>query len=127
MADTGGEARGPGNLAILWRAAAAGAALWALSPLITGRREPWDAQVPYYWIGLVVIGIALARYAPRRSALPLILLGLYLGQVAWGLVAIGAGSLLPIGLLALAVYLVPAYVAARVTYWWAGRAAPTRQ
>lgn len=121
MVDADAPAEGPGRQAILWRAAAAGAALWALSPLLTGRREPWDAQLPYYWVGLLVIGMVFARYTKRRAALPLVLLGLYLGQVAWGLFALGAGNLLPVGLVALALYLFPAWVGARLMYWWMER------
>lgn len=113
---------GPSNSTLMGYAAAAGAVLWALSPLIANRREPWDAAIPYYWIGLVVIGAGLAWYARRRASLRSIMLGLYLGQVAYGLVVLGAGNLLPLGLIALAVYLIPAYVASRVTFWWVGRA-----
>jgi len=113
-------------MAIAGWAAAAGALLWALSPLIAGRREPWDAPVPYYWLGLIAVGAGLAWYSQRRSALRAILAGLWLGQVAWGLFALGVGNLLPIGLIALAVYLVPSYVAARIVYWWIGRGKPAR-
>ena len=126
MAADDAPAGGPGKLAVVWRAAAAGAALWALSPLIAGRREPWDAQMPYYWIGLAALGVAFAYYTSRRPALPLIMLGLYLGQLAWGLLVLGAGNLLPLGLVALAVYLIPAYVAARLTYWWIERGTAAR-
>ena len=114
-------AHGPSNATLAWWGAAAGAALWALSPLIANRREPWDAAIPYYWIGLVVAGAWLAWRSRRRSALWPILSGLYLGQLAYGLLALGVGNLLPLGLIALAVYLVPAYAAARIAYWWIGR------
>lgn len=72
--------RRPSYLALAAWAAAAGALLWALSPLLLQRREPWVSQLPYYWIGLI----------------------------------------------ALAVYLVPSYLAARIVYWWVGRDKPAR-
>lgn len=112
---------GPSNTALAVWAAAAGAALWALSPWIADRREPWDASIPYYWIGLIAAGAGLAWYSRRRSALWPIMCGLWVGQAAYGLVALGAGNLLPLGLIALAVYLIPAYVAMRAVYWWIGR------
>lgn len=120
MGDTAGTVRGTTltDRAILWRAIAAGAALWALSPLIAGRREPWDSPVPYYWISLIALGAGFAWYARRRTAMKPIMLGLYIGQLAWGLIALGVGNLLPLGLIALAFYLIPAYVAARVAFWF---------
>ncbi len=114
----------PSDKSLAWFGAAGGAALWALSPLLTGRREPWDSPLPYYWIGLVVLGAGRARYAGRRAAMRPIMLGIYLGQVAYGLVALGMGNLLPLGLVALAIYLIPAYVAARIAFWWTGRRDP---
>jgi len=76
--------------------------------------------VPYYWIGLIAIGAGFAWHARQRTAMRPMRLGLYLGQVAWGLLALGAGNLLPLGLIALAVYLIPAYVAARITFRYVG-------
>ncbi|MGE0583355.1 MAG: hypothetical protein AB7P31_14630 [Steroidobacteraceae bacterium] len=107
-------------LMALW-AAAGGAALWALSPLFLGLQEPWDAGLPYYTPGLVAIGAGLAWHSRRRVAIWPILAGLGLGQAAYVFLVLGGGNLWPLTLVALAVYLIPAYVAARIVYWWIGR------
>jgi hypothetical protein len=111
----------PSALALAAWAAAGGAALWALSPLVIHVKEPWDAAVPYYWPGIVAIGGGLAWHSRRRPMLWWILAGLWLGQVAWVFLVLGGGNLWPLALIALAVYLFPAYLAARVVYWWIGR------
>ena len=38
-----------------------------------------------------------------------------------GFVWLGFGNLWPLGLIALAVYLIPAWIAALIVYWWIGR------
>jgi hypothetical protein len=85
---------------------AIGAAIWFLSPLITGRREPWDAGSGYYEGALLgaglLGGLLLPEYWGRFAA------GIFLGQV---LVLMGgvlsdpsSGGLWPLGVVFLALY-----------------------
>jgi hypothetical protein len=46
-------------------ATAAVAAIWALSLLLTGHQEAWDAGGGYYPIGLVVAGMLAGMLAPK--------------------------------------------------------------
>ncbi len=43
----------PSYAALAAWATVAGAAVWALSPLITHTAEPWDSGYVYWWIGRV--------------------------------------------------------------------------
>ena len=45
-------------------AALAGAAIWALSPLLTGRAEPWDAGL-YYSGALLAAGLLSGVAVPK--------------------------------------------------------------
>ena len=45
--------------------AAASASVWALSPLLAGHQEPWDAHGLFYVVALVVAGSAAGLLAPR--------------------------------------------------------------
>jgi hypothetical protein len=85
---------------------AIGAAIWFLSPLITGRREPWDAEGGYYVGALLSAGLLggllLPEYWGRFAA------GIFAGQV---LVLLGgvlsdpsSGGLWPLGVMFLALY-----------------------
>lgn len=65
---------GPFLLAFGWSFA-----LWVLSPLIAGTREPWDASWPFYSLWLGLGGLAGGWLLPRRWIQAL--LGLWLGQV----------------------------------------------
>jgi hypothetical protein len=79
-----------------------GAAIWALSPLIAGRKEPWDANGPYYFAALAIAGAVAAYFVPRH--LKFHYLGVILGQATYGLIALGVGSLFVLGLIVLAVF-----------------------
>ena len=46
--------------------AAGGAAIWALSPAIVGKPEPWDAESLYYVLALLAVGLLLGVVRPRR-------------------------------------------------------------
>lgn len=81
---------------------ALGAAIWALSPLIAGRKEPWDANGPYYFVALAIAGAVAAFFVPRH--LKFHYLGVIFGQATYGLVALGMGSLFVLGLVVLAVF-----------------------
>ena len=54
-------------------------ALWALSPALTGRVEPWDAAFPFYSIGAVIVGGIVGLAFPRRLAAAYF--GAWLGQL----------------------------------------------
>ena len=45
-------------------AALAGGVIWALSPFITGHREPWDSDSPYYLASLLFVGFLLGLWRP---------------------------------------------------------------
>lgn len=93
---------------------ALGAAIWLLSPLVTGRREPWDAKGGYYAGGLLLAGILGGIVVPRQWVAAAV--GIFAGQAAvllGGVVADPAsGGLWPLGLMFLAVYSVLGLVGA---------------
>jgi hypothetical protein len=66
------------------RAASAGLVLgfglWALSPLILGPREPWDADWPAYPLAMLVGGAVTGWWAPGRPHW--FYIALWLGQLA---------------------------------------------
>ena len=85
---------------------AIGAAIWWLSPLITGRREPWDAGSGYYEGALLGAGLLGGFLLPGHSGR--FVAGIFVGQV---LVLLGAvlkdpssGGLWPLGVVFLALY-----------------------
>ena len=85
---------------------AIGAAIWWLSPLITGRLEPWDAGSGYYEGALLGAGVLGGLLLPEHSRW--FVAGIFVGQV---LVLLGAvlrdpssGGLWPLGLVFLALY-----------------------
>lgn len=63
-------------------AAASGATVWALSPALTGRKEPWDASLLTYLLSMLAGGCVLAAICPRFFFVPVA--GIYLGQIAYG-------------------------------------------
>lgn len=91
-----------------------GAAIWLLSPWITGRSEPWDAEGGYYGGALLATGALGGFLIPLHW--PSAALGIFTGQV---LVIVGgvladpaSGGLWPLGVVFLAVYSVLALVGA---------------
>lgn len=100
---------------------AAGAALWLLAHLLTGRREAWDST--WYWIvfypAAIVAAAAIGHRFPQRPwrwAL-LVFLGQFLAQRA---IDREFGSLWPLGLVLFAVMSLPAVLVATLA---AGRRA----
>lgn len=91
-----------------------GAGIWLLSPLITGRREPWDAEGVYYAAALLGAGIFGGVLAPQHWLS--LALGVFGGQVAvlLGGVMTGpaSGGLWPLGVLFLGLYSVLALLGA---------------
>jgi hypothetical protein len=91
-----------------------GAAIWLLSPWLTGRSEPWDAEGGYYAGALLATGAFGGLLLPLHW--PAVALGIFGGQV---LVILGgvladpaSGSLWPLGLVFLGVYSALALVGA---------------
>jgi hypothetical protein len=78
-------------------AALLGAVIWGLSPLITEAVEPWDAESPYYFLSLFVAGGLVGLLCPRHIWVAY--LGIVVGQLAYMLIALPSGPLLPIGVL----------------------------
>ncbi len=95
---------------------ALGAAIWWLSPVITGRREPWDAEGGYYPGALLLSGILGGLVMPQHWGS--VAIGIYAGQAVvllGGVVAAPAsGGLWPLGLVFLASYSVLGLVGAGV-------------
>ena len=56
-----------------------GSLIWFLSAPLTGHREPWDADLPFYHCALVAAGFIPACFSARRFWLWAV--GAWLGQV----------------------------------------------
>lgn len=87
---------------VLALAALFGALIWALSPSISGRAEPWDADSAYYLFALPLAGFVggLLAGGPLWAHYT----GVVLGQFMFGLLFTGAGPLMVLGLAFLAAY-----------------------
>jgi hypothetical protein len=85
---------------------AGGAAIWALSPAMTGHAEPWDSGSLYYVTALALLGLALGALSTRPRAILLIPMGAWLGQVLYIVLFLPLGPLFVAGLVILAAYLV---------------------
>jgi len=81
---------------------AVGAAIWALSPWLTGCAEPWDANTAYYPLSLFGAGVLLGLALPGNLSFHY--LGAYLGQLAFMLIFLPVGPLIGLGLIFLAGY-----------------------
>jgi len=101
----------------------AGAAIWSLSPLLTGHVEPWDAGGLYYTVALALGGCLCGSIAPK----PLwpLYVGCVAGQTLYLLGWLPTGPLLPVGLvfvlLCSLVFLAGAYVGSRARTGWQAR------
>ena len=104
-------------------AALAGAAIWGLSPLVTGHVEPWDAGGLYYTLALALGGGLCGSVTPK----PLwpLYVGCVAGQILYLLGWLPTGPLLPVGLVFVLlwslVFLVGAYVGSRARTRWQAR------
>lgn len=58
-----------------------GVAVWATSPVITGKIEPWDADSAYYAASLFLFGIIGATIFPKIWVI--FLFALFLGQTIY--------------------------------------------
>jgi hypothetical protein len=100
--------------------AVAAASVWALSPLLAGHREPWDADGFFYVVALVVAGSVAGLLVPRP--LWAHYLGAFVGQLGYEalflplgpLFVLGAAFLLGYSLIFLAAAALAAFVRARL-------------
>jgi hypothetical protein len=90
--------------------------IWALSPIVTGSIEPWDASSLFYIAALIVAGFIVGLLFPRR--LWPVLVGIATGQFIYMLLFTAKGPLIAVGVAALFVYgllaLGAAFVASRL-------------
>jgi hypothetical protein len=91
-----------------------GAGIWLLSPLVTGRREPWDAEGLYYLAALFGSGVLGGLLAPH--AWLSVAVGIFVGQTLVLVTGVirdpASGGLWPLGLVFLAFYSVVALLGA---------------
>jgi hypothetical protein len=71
------------------------ALVWAISPWLTGQREPWDAEFPYYLLALLVAGVIAGGLAPKP--LWAHYLGAFIGQLGYELIFLKIGPLFVLG------------------------------
>ncbi|MEO8666918.1 MAG: hypothetical protein ABI399_00260 [Bauldia sp.] len=102
-------------------AAIAGFLVWWFSEALTGRREPWDGDVLWYFVVLFVVGFAATLFL--RSPPFAAYWGAWVGQIVFGIVpfvaclAAGAmctdqANLFPLGVVVLLAYTLPALIGA---------------
>lgn len=83
-------------------AAVASAAIWALTPLLTSQREPWDVDGSFYIVGLLIVGIVAGAIAPKP--LWAHYAGCFAGQLGYELILLRVGPLVIIGAVLLLFY-----------------------
>lgn len=76
-------------------AVAACAFIWALSPLLTGHTEPWDADGLFYPGSLVMAGLVAGGLMPK--SLWAHYLGAIVGQLGYELLFLRVGALALLG------------------------------
>ena len=102
-------------LANLVLAALMGAAIWAASPSLTGRTEPWDSESLYYVASLAIAGVLLGLSRPRRVWIHPV--GIVLGQLLYELLFLPIGPFLGVGVLFLVAYSLLSLVGALLGKW----------
>ena len=80
---------------VLMVAAVTSALVWAASPWLTGQREPWDAEFPFYFVALLVAGAVAGTAAPKP--LWAHYLGSLLGQLGYEAIFLKVGPLFLLG------------------------------
>lgn len=75
--------------------AVASASVWALSPLLAGHREPWDADGYFYVVALIVAGFIAGLLFPRP--LWAHYLGALVGQLGYEALFLPIGPLFILG------------------------------
>jgi hypothetical protein len=106
-------------------AALAGAAIWTLSPMVTGHAEPWDAGGIYYFAALASAGFLSGLIAPKP--LWMLYVGSVAGQFIYQILLLPLGPLIVIGFAFLLfwslLFLCGAYAGSRVRCRFGGRSA----
>lgn len=82
--------------------ALAGVSIWLLTPVLTGHREPWDADGSFYIVALVIAGAVAGALAPKPLWAHYV--GSFAGQLAYELIFLHVGPLVVIGAVFLLVY-----------------------
>lgn len=76
-------------------AAVTGALVWVASPWLTGQREPWDAEFPFYFAALLVAGVIAGGLVPKP--LWAHYLGAFMGQLSYEAIFLKTGPLFVLG------------------------------
>ena len=92
-----------------------GVLIWALSPILAGNREPWDAEGSYYTTSLFVAGLVPALIEPKQFLVWPV--GVYVGQVLFIVGASFLGThtganLAVVGIIMMLFYMVPTVIGA---------------
>ena len=69
--------------------------VWVASPWLTGQREPWDADFPFYFVALLVAGAFSGALAPKP--LWAHYLGSFIGQLGYEVIFLKIGPLFVLG------------------------------
>lgn len=80
----------------------ASVSIWLLTPVLTSRREPWDADGSFYIVALVIAGAVAGALAPKPLWAHYV--GSFAGQLAYELIFLHVGPLVFIGAVFLLVY-----------------------
>jgi hypothetical protein len=94
-------------------AAATSAIIWVATPWLTGKREPWDANFPFYVLSLLAAGGVAGFLAPKP--LWAHYLGSFAGQLSYEIVFLKIGPLILLGAAFLLGYCFVFMIAAGVT------------
>jgi hypothetical protein len=71
------------------------ASIWGFSPLLTGKREPWDVEGYFYLVALVIAGSLAGLIAPRPLWAHYV--GAFIGQLGYQLLFLRIGPLILLG------------------------------
>jgi hypothetical protein len=91
-----------------------GAGIWMIIVFLSGRREAWDSSLyfslamPLVCVGSLVLAMLEPVQSWRWGVIP------FAGQFIAMLMSEGVGNLLPLGIIAFAIFSLPAIVAARI-------------
>jgi len=94
-------------------AALTSALVWVASPWLTGQREPWDAEFPFYFVALLVSGAVAGGLAPKP--LWAHYLGSFIGQLSYEAIILKIGPLFVLGAMFLLGYCLVSVAAASFT------------
>lgn len=99
--------------------ASVGAIIWALSPVLTGFKEPWDSTSHYYLFALVIGGVLLGSVTKKHSGA--YGFGAFFGQLIYMVVFVGVGAFFVLGAALLVVWSSVLGFAAIVSSFFASR------